>query len=65
MFGSIRIIESPKVWMTCMHIKPRHSVSYFFRYIRMLVFFQRLESLYTNVFESHDIYLIVCMFVDY
>jgi hypothetical protein len=45
--------------MTCMRIKPRHSVSYFLSYIRMQVFFQSFESLYTNVSESHDIYVMV------
>jgi hypothetical protein len=42
-----------------MCIKPRHCVNYFLRYTCMPVFSQRLESLYTNVYESHDIYVMV------
>jgi len=62
MFGSMRILEFPtKVQMTCMRKKQRHSVSYFLSNIRMHVFFQRFESLYTNVSEWHDIYVMVCI----
>jgi hypothetical protein len=45
--------NSPKVRMTCMHIRPRHNVNYFFRYPCMPVFPQRFGKLvYENIWVT-------------
>jgi hypothetical protein len=53
--------NSSKVRMTCMHIRPRHSINYLFRYQCMPVFSKRFKNLvYENIWVTwyicNDVY---------
>jgi hypothetical protein len=43
--------------MTCMRIRPRHSVNYFFRYSYMPIFFLKVRKAYIREYLSHMIHI--------